>query len=267
MLGCIFSFIFIFLFSLSLFSFFFSFLSTLFSFLSLFIFIFLNFHLSSSLFILISVSFHLCPFSFLSLSSHTETALTSQMIPPTRNGHAPVKKELTICPSLLCLNLVSFFPCCVKQRHRRHSWWCPFLLTSFHLYLSSFSLLLPCHSSSLSSSLVLSFIFSFVFSFIFALLSSLVLSSPLPSCLVFSSFVFSCLLFLCLLSPSLPVSVGVCCLSMSLSPFCVVVVVCTLKNPVCTFSTSPCVRSKRPRVYRHHAHMLKPMCAWCRCTR
>ena len=30
---------------------------------------------------------------------------------------------------------------------------------------------------------------------------------------------------------------------------------------------SPCVRSKRPRVYRHHAHMLKHMCAWRRYTR
>ena len=37
--------------------------------------------------------------------------------------------------------------------------------------------------------------------------------------------------------------------------------------PVRGFKTSPCVRSKRPRVYRHHAHMLKHMCAWCRHTR
>ena len=29
----------------------------------------------------------------------------------------------------------------------------------------------------------------------------------------------------------------------------------------------PCVASKRPRVCRHHAHMLKHMCAWCRYTR
>ena len=28
-----------------------------------------------------------------------------------------------------------------------------------------------------------------------------------------------------------------------------------------------CVRAKRPRVYRHHAHMLKHMCAWCQQTR
>ena len=33
------------------------------------------------------------------------------------------------------------------------------------------------------------------------------------------------------------------------------------------FKTSPCVRSKGPRVYRHHAHMLKHMCAWCWHTR
>ena len=30
---------------------------------------------------------------------------------------------------------------------------------------------------------------------------------------------------------------------------------------------TPCVRSKRPRVYWHHAHMLKHMCAWCRHAR
>ena len=36
---------------------------------------------------------------------------------------------------------------------------------------------------------------------------------------------------------------------------------------VCGFKTSPCVRSKRPRVYRHHAYMFQHMCAWCRHTR
>ena len=40
-----------------------------------------------------------------------------------------------------------------------------------------------------------------------------------------------------------------------------------LPPPVCGFKTSPCVRSKRPRVYRHHAHMKKHMCAWWRHTR
>ena len=44
--------------------------------------------------------------------------------------------------------------------------------------------------------------------------------------------------------------------------------VCMHNTPsVCTFKTSPCVDSKRHRVYRHHAHMLKHMCAWCRYTR
>ena len=37
--------------------------------------------------------------------------------------------------------------------------------------------------------------------------------------------------------------------------------------PVCGFKTSPCVRSKRPRVNRHHAHMFQHMCAWCRHAR
>ena len=36
----------------------------------------------------------------------------------------------------------------------------------------------------------------------------------------------------------------------------------------CVFTKRPpCVNAKRPRVYRHHAHMLKHMCAWCRHTR
>ena len=44
-------------------------------------------------------------------------------------------------------------------------------------------------------------------------------------------------------------------------------VVCPFKIPVCPSKTSPCVRSKRPRVYQHHAHMLKSICAWFRHTR
>ena len=42
----------------------------------------------------------------------------------------------------------------------------------------------------------------------------------------------------------------------------------TLSLPaMCPLKTCPCVRSKRPRVYRHHAHMCFNMCAWCRYTR
>ena len=36
------------------------------------------------------------------------------------------------------------------------------------------------------------------------------------------------------------------------------------KKPNVDSETPPCVRSKRPRVYRHHAHMFQHMCAWCR---
>ena len=36
---------------------------------------------------------------------------------------------------------------------------------------------------------------------------------------------------------------------------------------LCRFKTSPCGRSKRPRVDPHHAHMCFNMCAWCRYTR
>ena len=38
-------------------------------------------------------------------------------------------------------------------------------------------------------------------------------------------------------------------------------------HPVCPLHTSPCVRSIRPRVCRHHAHMFQHMWAWCRYTR
>ena len=41
----------------------------------------------------------------------------------------------------------------------------------------------------------------------------------------------------------------------------------TLLSPVCRFNTSPCVRSKRPRVYRQHAYTCFNMRAWCRYTR
>ena len=57
------------------------------------------------------------------------------------------------------------------------------------------------------------------------------------------------------------VCVGVCVLGVCVRVcvcvlVCVRVVVCgTLKTPVCAFNTSPCVRSKCPRVYRQHAHM------------
>ena len=40
-----------------------------------------------------------------------------------------------------------------------------------------------------------------------------------------------------------------------------------LPSSVCPSQKPPCVDSKRPRVYRHHAHMRYHMCAWCRYTR
>ena len=87
------------------------------------------------------------------------------------------------------------------------------------------------------------------------ILSSLFFFSLLPLS-SFSSLLFSSLAFLsCLvLSCGVVVGCGVCLV-------CVLVFVCcgTVKNvkkkPVCTFKTPPCVHSKRPRVYRHQAHM------------
>ena len=50
------------------------------------------------------------------------------------------------------------------------------------------------------------------------------------------------------------VCVGVCVLVCVCGGVCVVVV-WHAENPVCALKTSPCVRSKRSRVYRQHAHM------------
>ena len=78
-------------------------------------------------------------------------------------------------------------------------------------------------------------------------------------CVVLCCVVLCCVVFvLCLCC----VCVMLCCVVV-----CVRCAVCgvrcdTLKNPVCPLKTSPCVCSKRLRVYGHHAHMLKHMCAW-----
>ena len=143
----------------------------------------------------------------------------------------------------------------------------------FHL-LSSFS---SCLFFSLSSSLfffVLSLLLSCSFSLLF-FRSSLVLSRLLFSSLVFSFLFLSCLSF-CLpvsLCFSLSLSVSVClclCVSLSVSVWCCVlwcvcVVLCVAR--LGTQKTPPCVDSKRPRVYRHHAHMCYHMRVWCRYTR
>ena len=91
------------------------------------------------------------------------------------------------------------------------------------------------------------------------------------------SSVFFCLLFSCLVSPHPSSLLSLSLSSLSVSVFlrvvlwswcvvswCVVlcVLVCdTLRNSVCPLNTSPCVRSKRPRVYRHHAHTCWNTCA------
>ena len=116
--------------------------------------------------------------------------------------------------------------------------------------------------------------FSFIFSFI---LSCFVLSSLSSSLLSLHSWSLS-------LSPCDVVCVSVCCVLLCVVGVCCVwvwVFVCgcwlctwswwsvrcgTLKNPVCPHKTPPWVRSKRPRVHRHHAHMCFNMCAWCRYT-
>ena len=44
-------------------------------------------------------------------------------------------------------------------------------------------------------------------------------------------------------------------------------VVCAVWCVVCDTLKNPCVHSTRPHVYRHLAHMLKHVCAWCPYTR
>ena len=130
----------------------------------------------------------------------------------------------------------------------------------FHLLssLSSFifsglsSSLFSCRVSPFSSSLVfhlLSSLFIVVLSLLFHLLL------PSLSCLIFSclSFSVSLSLSLCL---SVSVSVLVCCGTLK-----------KWKKPCVDSKTPPCEHSKRPRVYRHHAHMCFNMCAWCRYKR
>ena len=114
------------------------------------------------------------------------------------------------------------------------------------------------------------FIFSLLFrpvsSLVLLILSSCLLSSLLSisSCLLSSSLFFSCLLSLSL-SLSLFLSVSVClclcvCLRVVLCVVSCVVLCCVVCVVWCvarlgTQKTPPCVDSKRPRVYRHHARM------------
>ena len=160
---------------------------------------------------------------------------------------------------------------------------CLFFCSSLLLFFSRLSFSL---SSLLFSRSSLLLIFSsshlLVSCLIFFCLSSSVFSSlSLPSSLLSLS---SCrVFFLCLHSLSLSVSLHLCLrvvLCVSLWPWCVCVCVClvcgvcafrqaekTWKKPCVDSTTFPCVHSKRPRVYRHHAHMCRNMCAWCRQAR
>ena len=79
-----------------------------------------------------------------------------------------------------------------------------------------------------------------------------ILSSLVLSCLLLSSLLLSCLCSS--VFSSLFVSVSVRCFGVS--AWCGVVC-----GAVCPLNTSPCVRSKRPRVYRHHAHTCGNTCA------
>ena len=117
------------------------------------------------------------------------------------------------------------------------------------------------------------FFFSCLFS---SLLFHLLVSSLLLSRLLFSCLVLSCLFLSCLVSLSLSLSVSLCfclfslslslcfCLSLSLclsvSVWCCVLWCCVVCVVWCvarlgTQKKPPCVDAKRPRVYRHHAHM------------
>ena len=93
---------------------------------------------------------------------------------------------------------------------------------------------------------------------LFSLLSSLLfsfclrlLSVSLCLCLSVSVFVRCCGCGCCVLL----------CVVSCVVVWCVCGVVCGVWCVVCPLSTSPCVRSKRPRVYRHHAPTCDNMCA------
>ena len=152
---------------------------------------------------------------------------------------------------------------------------------------------------SIFSSLVFNLLFHLHVSLLSSFISSFLLFHLLVSSLLLSRLLFSCLvlsLFLCLslslsvsLCLSLSLSVSLCLslsvsVSVSLSPCgavlwcCVVccVVLCVWCGVLCvvwcvarlgTQKKPPCVDSKRPRVYRHHAHMCYHMRAWCQYTR
>ena len=73
-----------------------------------------------------------------------------------------------------------------------------------------------------------------------------------------------CVRVVCVLCVRVGVCVSVCvwcvcrcvCVCVCVSCVCRCLLWCgTLKTSVCAFNTSPCVRSKCPRVYRQHAHM------------
>ena len=160
--------------------------------------------------------------------------------------------------------------------------WKMHLVSSLSLFIFSWS----SPTSSLVSSFIsdLLFFFSGLFSSLLfhLLVSSLLLSRLLFCCLVLSFHVLSCLsfsvslglsLFLSSFSVSLSVSVchclcvcGVVCCGVVWCVWCVVCVVWCVAR-LGTQKKPPCVDSKRPRVYRHHAHMCYHMCAWCRYTR
>ena len=144
------------------------------------------------------------------------------------------------------------------------------------LFISPFIFSLLFHPVSSLVLLILSSFSSCLFSCSFSLLVFLSSLLSIFSCLVSSSLFFSCLLFYFLvLSFFLCISVSLCfCLSLSLSVsvsvsvwccvlccvLCCIVLCCVCGVVWCvarlgTQKTPPCVDSKRPHVYRHHAHM------------
>ena len=181
-----------------------------------------------------------------------------------------------VCPPLPCvrtlvgnLKIRNFFECLAilktkTRKSQNHTTTHTTHRISLDLLFSSLDLLFS-SLDVLSSSPLLLFSSSPLLSSLFSLLFRL-------SCFVFR-LVFSSLSFSVFSSLSLSLS------SFSLSP-CVVVRCCCCGVLLCvlccgvsavwcgvlydTLEKLPCAESKRPRVYRHHAHRLKHMYAWCR---
>ena len=98
-----------------------------------------------------------------------------------------------------------------------------------------------------------------------------VLCCVMLRCVALRCVALRCVALCCVVCVGVHVVSVVCVCRVVLLMVVVCVLVCdtlkTLEKTYVDSDTPPCVRSKRPRVHRHHVHMLFNICAWCRYTR